>query len=230
MEMRHELKYVITPVQYIMLRSRLKPIMQLDEHSREDGNYFIRSIYFDSYQYDALNNKNNGVWKRKKYRLRFYNGDARECLLECKIKEGDRIEKISSPITRAEAEELLETKAGSIMYSSDSLMGEMKILMKNRGFKPVVLVDYLREAYVYPVSTLRITFDMEIAAGTVKDCLKKERCFSNILPYGQMILEVKYDQYIPEHISHIISSIQPVQRAASKYAMCVTEKLEGRII
>ncbi|MCM1264531.1 MAG: polyphosphate polymerase domain-containing protein [Butyrivibrio sp.] len=228
--MRHELKYVITPVQYTMLKSRLKPFMQPDEHAGEDGKYFIRSIYFDSDRYDALDEKKNGVWKRKKYRLRFYNGDSQKCMLECKVKEGSGIGKISSPITRTGAEELLEAKSIPVMNGSDSLLGELQILMRNRRFKPVVLVDYLREAYVYPVSTLRITFDMEIAAGTVKDCLDKGRCFSNILPYGQMVLEVKYDQYIPEHISRIISSVQPVQSAVSKYAMCMTEKLEGRIL
>lgn len=228
--MRHELKYVITPIQYTMLKNRLKPFMQPDEHAGGDGNYFIRSIYFDSDRYDALNDKINGVWKRKKYRLRFYNGDSQRCMLECKAKEGSGVEKIASLVTRTQTEELLAAKIGTIMYGSDSLVKELQILMRNQRFKPVVMVDYLREAYVYPVSTLRITFDKEVAAGSVNDCLTKKRCFSNVLPYGQMVLEVKYDQFIPEYISHIISSVRPVQSAVSKYAMCMTEKLEGRIL
>lgn len=228
--MRYELKYIITYAQYILLKSRLKPFVQLDEHARSDGDYFIRSIYFDSEQYEVLNEKNEGVQNRRKYRLRFYNGEAGNCRLECKIKADTRIEKISFPVTGEIAELLLDRKTDIQNYKSDNLVGELQMLIRNRRFGPVVTVDYLREAYIYSVSNVRITFDKQIAAGTVEDCLTKGRCLPNILPDGQMVLEVKYDQYIPDHIGHIISSVRPMQTAASKYVMCAVNKLEGRIL
>lgn len=228
--MRYELKYVISPIQYMLLKSRLKPFVQPDEHAGADGDYFIRSIYFDSGQYDALNEKIEGVLNRKKYRLRFYNGNSGHCSLECKAKAATRIEKTSVPVTEKEAERLLRADRNLEDYQPGSLLGELQILIQSHDFKPVVVVDYLREAYVHPLSNLRITFDKEVAAGTVEDCLTKKRCISNVLPQGQMVLEVKYDQYMPEHISRIISSIRPVQTAVSKYVMCVTRNIGGQIL
>ncbi|MCM1186226.1 MAG: polyphosphate polymerase domain-containing protein [Lachnoclostridium sp.] len=228
--MRHELKYVITPAQYILLKNRLRFFMQRDEHGGTDGNYFIRSIYFDSDRYDALHEKNKGILNRKKYRLRFYNGDTAVSRLECKRKSATRIEKLSVPITEEEMLCLLEADRHPKDYEPEGLAGELRGLIRSRGFKPTVVVDYLREAYVYPVSDLRITFDKEIAAGTVKDCMIKDRCMANVLPEGQMILEVKYNQYIPEHISHVVSSVWPTQTAASKYVMCVTQAIGGTIL
>lgn len=224
--MRYELKYIISPGQYILLKSRLAPFMQIDGHARLDNHYFIRSIYFDSEQYDALKEKCEGVQNRRKYRLRFYNGEAKNCRLECKIKAATRIEKKSVSVTEETARQLLQVSTDMDYYRTGNLVGELQVLMQNRRFRPVVTVDYLREAYLYPISNVRITFDKEIAAGTVEDCLTKERYLPNILPEGEMVLEVKYDHYIPAHISHIISSVGPVQTAASKYVMCVMKERE----
>lgn len=228
--MRYELKYIITPAQYILLKSRLTPFLQIDGHARPDNNYFIRSVYFDSEQFDALREKSEGVRNRRKYRLRFYNGEAGNCRLECKIKADTRIEKRSVAVTEETAKLLLGTGTDMEHYRTGSLVGELQMLIQNRRFRPVVTVDYLREAYLYPTSDVRITFDKEIAAGTVEDCLIKGRCLPNILPDGEMVLEVKYNRYIPSHISHVISSIGPVQTAASKYVMCVMREKERGMV
>lgn len=228
--MRHELKYVISPVQYYMLRSRLIPFMQRDSYAGADGNYFIRSIYFDSLEKRALEEKEAGISNRKKYRIRFYNNNIERIALECKSKRGSRIEKSSVLLNHKEVNRLLKQDTFGREAMQEGLLGELELLMRNEGFQPVVVVDYLREAYVYPASNVRITFDKEVAAGGVTDCLSKVRCLPNILPMEHMILEVKYDAYIPEHISALIASVRPVQVAASKYTMCMTHKMEGRIL
>lgn len=228
--MRHELKYVISPVQYFLLKGRLTPFLQADKHAGPDGNYFIRSIYFDSDDYRAMQEKIIGADNRRKYRLRFYNGNSRDCNLECKIKKGPRIEKTFSRLTPEEVRALME---GNISFANEvpeGPLGELALLEKNEHFRPVIVVDYLREAYVYPASNVRITFDKEIAAGKVEGCMERKRSLANVLPPGHMVLEVKYDEYIPQHISSLIASIRPVQTAASKYVMCTNEKMEGRIL
>lgn len=217
--MRHELKYILTPIQYTLLQGRLKWFLEPDENGLESGEYFIRSIYFDSPDRRALREKQNGVNGREKYRIRFYNGNAECCRLECKEKIGTCIRKVSEPLTREEAWALLS--GGSVEWErADDLRGRMRLLMESEGFRPVVTVDYVREAYVLPLSDLRITFDKEIAWGPVEDCLRHERYLSNI--YGDhIVLEVKYNEFLPEHISRILSSVAPVQTAASKYVACV---------
>lgn len=228
--MRHELKYIISPVQYQLLKGRLAPFLQLDKHVGADGNYFIRSIYFDSRQYRAWNEKNVGIDSRKKYRIRFYNGDATNCFLECKHKKGTRIGKTSTKLNEAEIEELMTGRVRLDEPERKDVVSELRLLIKREDFQPMVVVDYLREAYVHELSNLRITFDKEVGAGDIKDCFTKRRCLANVLPQDYMILEVKYDEYLPEYIGQIIASIRPTQVAASKYVMCMTEKMEGRIL
>lgn len=67
---RHELKYTINYWQYLQLRSRFRQVMKMDPHTRADGTYSIRSIYFDNIQDKALREKVNGVAKREKFRIR----------------------------------------------------------------------------------------------------------------------------------------------------------------
>lgn len=217
--MRYELKYILTPVQYVLLQRRLKWVLSPDEHASPSGEYFIRSIYFDSPDRVALREKINGVNKRKKYRIRFYSGDSRNCRLECKEKEGTRITKTSQILTSEQTDVLLFGER-IMPEKKESLLDELTMRICSEGFEPVVTVDYVREAYVLPFSDLRITFDKSVAWGRVENCLTHERYQTNIYGDG-VVLEVKYNEYIPEHISDIIASVRPMQTAASKYAACM---------
>lgn len=227
--MRHELKYILTPIQYELLRNKLKWVLEPDANASNEGEYFIRSIYFDSPDRVALKEKLSGINRRKKYRIRFYNGDTSFCRLECKEKTGSRIQKQSCALTRKQVNWLLQIEEKEnpdsqmdsiVKVTEPELFQQMNLLIKSEGYEPVVTVDYVREAYVLPLSDLRITFDKQLAWGPVKGCLEQERYLSNI--YGDyVILEVKYNEYLPEHISAILSSVGPVQTAASKYVACV---------
>lgn len=224
--MRHELKYLLTPIQYSLLQGRLKWFLKPDPNGLESGDYFIRSIYFDSPDRLALREKISGVNERKKYRIRFYNKDLSTCRLECKEKTGTRIQKRSCLLTQAQAEALIKC-SGPDRDGEDDLLRDMVYLVKSEGFRPVVTVDYVREAYVSPLSDLRITFDKEIAWGAVEDCFTHERYLSNI--YGEhMILEVKYNEYLPEYISSILSSAALLQTPASKYVACAEAQFAAR--
>lgn len=223
---RHELKYVLTPIQYVLLQGRLKWVMQPDEHAGESGEYFIRSVYFDSPDRRALREKQSGVHNRRKYRIRFYNGDASECRLECKEKTGTRIAKRGQMLTAQETDMLLASLPGEI-GRRDSLLRELQLCIESEGFAPVVTVDYVREAYVLPLSDLRVTFDKEIAWGPVEGCLNHERYLSNTY-IDRVVLEVKYNEYLPGHISDILSSIGPIQTAVSKYVACVESQYAAR--
>ena len=230
--MRHELKYILTPNQYELLRNQMKWVLQPDKNASDEGDYFIRSIYFDSPDRIALKEKLSGINKRKKYRIRFYNGNADFCRLECKEKTGSRIQKTSCVLTKRQADRLLGMECNAdadevVSEERETLLRDMELLISSEGYKPVVTVDYVREAYVLPLSDLRITFDKELAWGPVSDCMTHDRYLSNV--YGEhVILEVKYNEYLPEHISAILSSVAPVQTAASKYVACVESQFAAR--
>ncbi len=225
--MRHELKYIITPVQYQLLRSRLKAIMHSDPYSDKNGEYFIRSIYFDTPDRSALWEKLCGVDNRRKYRIRFYNGEYSKCTLECKEKKGTRVRKTSEKLEEGKASLLLSPDRVYSDINDNGIRGLAAVICM-RGLVPIVTVDYIREAYVLPLSNLRITFDKSIASGGVKDCLIYPQLMPNIMGEN-MVLEVKYDEFIPEHISHIVAGINPVQTSASKYVMCLEHRMKAFI-
>ena len=81
---RHEEKFFISTASARMLQGRLRAALGRDGHAGEDGRYFIRSLYFDDYQQSGLFDKIEGVEKREKYRIRFYDMDDRYIRLELK--------------------------------------------------------------------------------------------------------------------------------------------------
>ena len=83
MKFRHELKQEITYADMLVLRQRLKTVMQKDSHAT-DGRYEIRSLYFDNLNDKALREKIDGVNVREKFRIRYYNGDTSLINLEKK--------------------------------------------------------------------------------------------------------------------------------------------------
>ena len=105
--LRHELKYFITPAEMSVLRGVLTPVMQLDPNGNENNEYHIRSLYFDTINDSALEEKIAGVGNRKKYRIRIYNFSDKVIKLECKSKYGDLISKQSVTIPRDLCEQLI---------------------------------------------------------------------------------------------------------------------------
>ena len=84
---RHEWKHEINFSDRITIRQRLRAIAKPDEHA-ENGHYTIRSLYFDTPGDKALREKLDGVNRREKFRIRYYNGDTSLVHLEKKCKIG----------------------------------------------------------------------------------------------------------------------------------------------
>ena len=159
--LRHELKYLITPAELTVLRNTLAPLMQLDQGHE----YLIRSLYFDTINDDALEEKIAGVGNRKKYRIRIYNFSDRVIKLECKSKYGDLISKQSVSIPRELADQLIAGDPEGLQRMRHPLLHDVYREMKTRLLRPVVIVDYVREAYIHPAEEVRITFDKQIRTG-----------------------------------------------------------------
>ena len=87
MDFRHEWKHEISYLDLLTLRQRLRAVAQADPHA-VDGKYLIRSLYFDTPSDRALREKLDGVSRREKFRIRYYNGDTSVIHLEKKSKLG----------------------------------------------------------------------------------------------------------------------------------------------
>ena len=222
--LRHELKFFITDVQYHVLSSMLKNVLHPDPNGDENNQYHIRSLYFDTAFDDALNDKISGVANRNKYRIRIYNFSDKMIRLECKSKFRDLISKRSVRITRDLAEQLISADPTGLESTASGLVSDVYREMRTNLLHPVVIVDYLREAYLHPVEDVRITFDRQLRTG-LNSIDKFNPHIPTVPPFDheEIILEVKYNRELPVYISHILSYALrdgAVQSAISKYVHC----------
>ena len=219
--LRHELKYFITPSEMTVLRSVLTPVMQLDPNGNENNEYHIRSLYFDTINDDALEEKIAGVGNRKKYRMRIYNFSDKVIKLECKSKYGDLISKQSVTIPRELAEQLIAGDPEGLQRMRHPLLHDMFREMRTRLLRPAVIVDYVREAYIHPAEEVRITFDKTLRTGLFShDMFNKDIPTYPVFDDPVEILEVKYDEFLPSHIQEMLSRITAQRSAISKYTHC----------
>jgi len=221
-KIRHELKYYITEPEYVVLRDRLLNILPLD-HNADPATrqYHIRSLYFDDIFNSAMWDKMDGVQFRNKWRIRIYNLSADRIALEKKTKYDKYIGKKSALLSYGQCLDILNGKYDSLYPNPNPLLREFYAQIRTRLLKPVVIVDYYREAYLFPATNVRITFDRELCSGQFShDLFSGEVAPVPILEPGVMILEVKYDKYLPPHVRNILQTVKGQRCAISKYAMC----------
>ena len=222
--LRHELKFFISPLQYQVLSRTLKAMLNPDPNGDENNQYHIRSLYFDTAYDSALYDKINGTANRDKYRIRIYNFSDQMIRLECKSKFRDLISKRSVRITRDLAEQLISADPTGLESTASGLVSDTFREMRTNLLHPVVIVDYLREAYLHPAEEVRITFDMQLRSG-----LNSVDMFNPYLPtvppfdHDEIILEVKYNQVLPPYIASLLTYALrdgACRSAISKYVYC----------
>lgn len=222
---RHELKFIISKRLANILKYKLSLLMNLDENSTNDNNtYFIRSIYFDDPKSTAYYEKIDGIEYRKKYRIRYYNFDKNFIKLECKYKNKDLTKKESILIDRELCEKLISENLDDLFINDIKEEGLLKNFItevKIKNIKPIVIVDYERQAYTLDLSDLRITFDEDVRSSAYnKEFFNKNLPAHKMIEDDKEVLEVKFNEFIPEHIANILSTIPMFRQSVSKFALC----------
>ena len=226
---RHELKYFIHPAEVEALRARLRPVMKMDSHCRGGKPYVIRSLYFDDIDDSAYFDKQSGVMNRDKYRIRIYRYSDQEIFLERKRKLGDLIQKSSVQITRRLCEQIISGDPRGLYKANNPLLKDAYVQMRTRLLRPSVIVDYEREAYLHPAENVRITFDLKLRSGLSSVDLFNPK-LATVCPHDENteILEIKFDNYLPDYISGLMAGTRAERSAISKYILCRRfEPLEG---
>ena len=223
-EYRYELKYIITKQVADYLKKELSLVMPRDAHSvSNEYSYLIRSMYFDDLYNSAYYEKVDGIEFRKKYRLRMYNFDSSFLRLECKHKDGNMTYKEDCRISYEEAQKILD--ADYDIETDDEFFNRFLLEAKLKQLRPSVIVEYKRDAFVYPLSEVRVTFDEELKSGRYSnDFFNEEIPTIPMYPQDQMVLEVKCNEYIPEHILAIFTNVPMLRQAVSKFALCTEVK------
>ncbi len=219
MQFRHEVKHEISSSDMLILRQRLRAVMHPDPHA-VNGKYEIRSLYFDNPDDKALCEKLDGVNIREKYRIRLYNHDPSVIHLERKFKHGDLGYKDSATLTEAQARAIACGDTAWMAQSADEVVLGFYSRICNEGLAPKVIVDYTREPFVFAAGNVRVTLDYNIrTALRCTDFLNPE-CTTIPVPESPCILEVKWDNFLPDVVRYAVQLGDRHSTAYSKYAAC----------
>lgn len=215
---RQEKKYLLSPIQTMLLEQRIRAILPLDTHS-DGGSYYIRSVYFDTMTDRAYEEKLAGINEREKIRIRFYGLRQEVIKLERKEKRENLIYKEDCRIDAVTAEEMAQGNFEGLLQYDSPLAKYVYGLAKSEGLHAVVIVDYVRRAYLHPVGNVRVTFDTELMARRADGNIWEPGALYDVLG-GNTILEIKFNQVMPNYIKEILSSVPGARVALSKYTMC----------
>lgn len=218
MDLRHEVKHEISYTDMLILRQRLRAVAYPDPHA-VDGKYLIRSLYFDNLSDKALREKINGTPQREKFRIRYYNGDTSFIHLEKKSRIDSLGNKQSASLTREQAQSIVDGDTDWMPESELPLIRELYSKMRTQGIAPKTIVDYTREPFVFPAGNVRVTLDYNIRSGMRCTDLLKPDCVT-VPVSDSIILEVKWDGFLPDIIRDAVHLTDTRAGAFSKYAAC----------
>ena len=218
-ELRHEWKHEINYMDMLVIRSRMRAITTPDSHA-VDGKYFIRSLYFDTLSDKALREKIDGVDNRKKFRIRYYNNDLSFIRLEKKSKWNNLGTKEMVRLSTMQAKAIADGNIDWMVNHPDPLIHELYVEMKETGLRAKTIVDYTREPFVFPAGNVRVTLDYDIRTGLCStDFLNPDTPTVPIVD-NPIILEVKWDHFLPDIIRDAVHLENRRAAAFSKYAAC----------
>lgn len=221
MDFRHEWKHEVNYSDFLVLSQRLRAVAKPDVHAR-DGCYKIRSLYFDNMWDKALREKIDGVGRREKFRIRYYEDDISCLYLEKKSKWNGLCRKDKASLSADEVARLLEGDISVLAGSGQGLAQELYSKMLSQGLEPRTIVQYTRMPFVYEPGNVRVTLDYDIRTGLGNmDFLNPDSLTIPARP-SPFILEVKWDTFLPETIRSAIWLPGRRPGAFSKYAACRT--------
>lgn len=217
---RNELKYMINNQQAKVISSRLAHICELDKNTDEKGFYRVSSLYFDDYIDSGMHDKLDGIDRRKKFRIRIYNGGDEIIKLERKAKNINVCVKDSVTITRDEYDRILAGNLAFLQETDKPMLVDFYQLYQTRKLRPKVIVDYQRKAYIYRYGNVRVTMDVKMSGSIGRCDLFSDAAYVPAMDNNQTILEVKFTGFLPEVIRDMIQHGSGNMQAISKYAKC----------
>ncbi|WP_274309036.1 polyphosphate polymerase domain-containing protein [Solibacillus daqui] len=217
---RSEMKFGITYVDYQILKMKMRYLMKLDPHSGANGRYSIRSCYFDNFDNKVMNEKKEGFINRDKYRVRIYNKSDEVIHLERKSKRNNQTFKSKCKLSKKEFERMRVNDFEWMKDDERSLIRDLYKDIQLYHLKPITVVDYEREAYLYEHGNVRVTFDCKVQTSMHStDMFNKTLPMVDVLEQNEVILEVKFDEYLPTVIKMLLQGIHTRHEAYSKYQL-----------
>ena len=210
MRYRNEIKFILSKQTAELLKRRISPIMKPDSHS--SGIYTVNNLYLDD-QYDTFyHEKQVGSYSRDKLRIRYYNNDLSFIRLENKHKDGELAYKQSVKMTE---DELNSIATGDFSFADKSehpLWQKVSVIHRTRRLRPVAAFSYTREAYIYDICDVRITFDTALQPDSLSPTPR-----ANVHFDMEGVMEVKYSGFLPSVITMLLCGMPLTRTEFSKY-------------
>ena len=220
LKLRHELKHNINSQDDLILTSRLKTLFKHDANADSHGIYRVSSLYFDTPYDKALRQKIDGMNHREKFRLRYYGSDTSFIRLEKKFKIKGLCGKHSVNLTQMQVQRIISGDIDFLLKCEHPLLLELYSKMKGQLLTPKTIVTYDREAFLYEPGNVRITIDRNLRSGLGSVDFLNPQLYHAPVADGLAVLEVKYDEFLPEIVSMAVQIPNRQVSAYSKYAVC----------
>lgn len=218
---RYELKYTCSDLQLVQIEERMSRLLSKDPHVGAKGYYTIRSLYFDDFYNNAFNDKEDGNDPREKYRIRIYDNKTDVIHLEIKRKVGTKVQKESCSISKQEANAMIDGNWGEVCMNTDSVVQKFYLAAVTQLFLPKTIVEYDRIPFICKEGNVRVTIDKNIRSSShYKIFWDNVLPARPIMPSGQHLLEVKFDEFLPDYIYRTLQLENMIQTAFSKYYLC----------
>ena len=227
---RKELKYYIPYAQYFALSHLLSKFLKQDSHNIQGKGYPVRSLYFDTIENRSYEEKAAGLEERTKYRLRIYGFDDAQVKFEVKRKFNDVVLKETAFISREDAKQIQSRNYEVLLKYKDSVLNKIYKEFKKQHYQPVLLVDYWREAYMLDFNNIRVVFDRFLKSSTLQLDVFDSRTFTTRrLKRGILIMEIKYNHFIPDFLKTLLQIPSFARSAISKYTIGRLDYFEAAI-
>ena len=189
--------------------------MRLDPHVLNNYNYEVRSLYFDSHFQHSFLEKRNGIAIRKKLRIRYYPSFSKDnqkfAFIEIKKKFNENVAKSRIYVPLDNALKILNNNhtEAKLFYENSSAqdkatLKEIWFLHKKHNLKPVCVVSYFRQPFMSRVEkTFRLTFDTNLKVRKYNLDLNFGGGSKNIVPPNICIMEVKFNNIIPNWAKNV---------------------------
>ena len=218
---RHEFKYLSPEYILSYLEKRSSAVLLRDKHAGEQGFYAIRSIYFDDMYKSCYYENEDGTDPREKFRIRIYNCSRERISLELKQREKSRCHKISIPLSLKTCECIMAGKIPGVQNDSPYLLKKLVMEMQSRLLRPCVIVAYERVPLIWNAGNVRVTFDRNIrSSADIANFFNPNLACRPILEANTNMIEVKFDEFLPDFISEVLQTGRLSQTSFSKYYLC----------
>ncbi len=218
---RHEYKYICGATQSAILKTRAQGLLKADIHAGENGIYRIRSLYFDDLEDSCFYDNESGIGERSKYRVRIYNSNPNYILLEKKAKHRGMTLKTAVRINESYCQHLMYSQKITIEENMSDTLKSLLYEMMTKHLKPKVIVEYTRTPFVDKLGNVRVTFDEAISSsGNISNFLEQNISVRPIMEKGQCVMEVKWDEFLPDYIKNTLQLDSLRWSSFSKYYLC----------